>query len=376
MCPRGVGDADDHRGMGRLRWHFMDETCKLTVFIFTFMTKTFPPALFTFAVLAGFGVAATPVQTDMLSGVENFLASLTAEQKAKASFGFDDAERKNWHFIPRVRQGLPLKEMTHEQRLLAQALFASGMSSRGYGKAVSIMSLEAILAEMEKGQTGKAVRDSENYFFSIFGTPSVDQPWGWRMEGHHLSFNFTSTAKDVTVTPSFMGANPGEVRDGARKGIRVMGQEEDLGRELVNSLSSEQRGKALINATAPKDVLNDPARLELTAPEGVPYSEFNEAQRALAERLVREYIGRHRSEVEAAEWERIRSSELAGAAFAWAGGFKAGEPHYYRFQGKNFVIEFDNTQNGANHPHAVWRDRNRDFGVDPLKAHYEKAHKK
>ena len=332
-------------------------------------------ALFALPIFAAFPAPAEPVQSDMLSSVGNFLASLTAEQKSKASFGFDDAERKNWHFIPRVRQGLTMKEMTHEQRLLAHALFASGMSSRGYGKAVSIMSLEAILAEMEKGQSGKAVRDSENYFFSIFGTPSADKPWGWRMEGHHLSFNFTCTGKEATVTPSFMGTNPGEVREGPRKGIRVLGQEEDLGRELVTSLSAEQRTKAVINSTAPKDVVNDPARLDITAPEGLPYSEFNPAQRQLAERLVREYLGRHRPEVEAMEWDRIRSSELAGAAFAWAGGMQPGEPHYYRFQGKNFVVEFDNTQNGANHPHAVWRDRNRDFGVDPLKAHYEKAHK-
>jgi hypothetical protein len=125
-------------------------------------------ALFALPIFAAFSASAEPVQSDMLSSVGKFLASLTAEQKSKASFGFDDAERKNWHFIPRVRQGLTMKEMTHEQRLLAHALFASGMSSRGYGKAVSIMSLEAILAEMEKGQSGKAVRDSENYFFSIF----------------------------------------------------------------------------------------------------------------------------------------------------------------------------------------------------------------
>ena len=364
------------RCTARLLWRFMRKTVRLSGFLIDPMTKLLPPALFTLTVFAAVRLAAAPVQTDMLSGVGNFLASLSPEQKAKACFGLDDAERKNWHFIPRVRQGLTMKEMSHEQRLLAQALFASGMSSRGYGKALSIMSLEAILAEMEKGQSGKAVRDSENYFFSIFGTPAADQPWGWRMEGHHLSFNFTSTGKDVTVTPSFMGANPGEVREGARKGIRVLGKEEDLGRELVNSLGAKQRAKAVINVTAPKDVLNDPSRLDLTVPEGLPYAEFNDAQRALAEKLVREYLGRHRPEIEGAEWERIRSSELAGAAFAWAGGFNTGEPHYYRFQGKNFVIEFDNTQNGANHPHAVWRDRSRDFGADPLKAHYENAHGK
>src|SRR5436190_15398275 len=174
---------------------------------------------------------------EMAAAANNFLSTLTPEQKAKATFGFAGDERTNWHFIPRERKGLPIKEMTQEQRLLAQALLATGLSNRGYAKAVSIMSLEAVLAELENGKAGAPVRDPERYFVSIFGTPGKGA-WGWRVEGHHLSLNFTATDDaPPAMTPSFFGTNPGEVRTGPRTGTRILGTEEDLGRTLVKSLN-------------------------------------------------------------------------------------------------------------------------------------------
>ena len=154
----------------------------------------------------------------MAAAASNLLVTLTPEQKEKASFEYPDGERKNWHFIPRVRKGLTLKEMTHEQRLLAHALLATGLSGRGYAKAVSIMSLEAVLAILEKDKVGGAVRDPENYFVSVFGKPGV-APWGWRVEWHHLSLNFAIPNDDLPVmTPSFFGTNPGAVKSGPRAG--------------------------------------------------------------------------------------------------------------------------------------------------------------
>ncbi|MEK0445608.1 MAG: hypothetical protein RLZZ399_929, partial [Verrucomicrobiota bacterium] len=317
---------------------------------------------------------AHPVEQDMADAAKAFLATLSPEQIQKASFGLEDAERKNWHFIPRKRLGLPLKEMTQEQRLVAHALLASGMSSRGYSKATTVMSLEALLAELEKGQPGKPVRDPEMYFFSVFGSPSAEKPWGWRFEGHHLSFNFTCSGHGASATPSFYGANPGEVRQGPRSGLRVLGRSEDLGRKLILSLNADQQKTAIISPDAPKDILNDPARANMTPSEGINASALDSSQRATLEQIIREYLGNHRPEIETSEWERIQTSGWESISFAWAGSTETGKPHYYRIQGKTFVVEYDNTQNEARHPHAVWRDRDRDFGVDLLKEHYSKSH--
>jgi hypothetical protein len=319
-------------------------------------------------------LSAHPLESEMTEAAQALLATLSPDQRQKATFAFEDNERKNWHFIPRPRLGLPLKEMSQEQRLVAQALLTTGLSSRGASKAFSIMSLEALLAELERGQSGKPVRDPELYFFSVFGTPSSDKPWGWRVEGHHLSLNFACSGQGASATPSFYGTNPGEVRQGPRSGLRVLGREEDLGRKLLGSLSPEQKKQALLSETAPKDILNDPKRDSYTDSEGLPVSAMRPEQVQLLEEILREYLGRHRSEIEAAEWERVHQADWKSVRFAWAGGAERGQGHYYRIQGKTFILEYDNTQNEGNHPHSVWRDRERDFGDDLLKRHYANSH--
>jgi hypothetical protein len=312
---------------------------------------------------------------EMAGAARSFLATLSAEQKAKAVFPFADAERKNWHFIPRERKGLPIKEMSQGQRLLAQALLATGLSARGYQKAVSVMSLEEVLAVLEKDKKGGAVRDPENYYFSVFGEPAGSGTWGWRFEGHHLSFNFVAAnGAVVSTTPSFYGTNPAEVLDGPRKGQRVLAAEEELGWKLVRSLKDDQLKKVMVMAEAPKDVLNDPKRIDFTKPEGVPQSALDgEQQKVLAE-LVREYLSTHRHDVAAADWAKIEKAGLDKVYFAWAGSTEARKPHYYRVQGPTFVLEFDNTQNDANHVHALYRDLENDFGSDPLIQHVKQAH--
>ena len=310
---------------------------------------------------------------EMAAAANNFLAALTAEQKAKTTFDFADVERVNWHYIPRPRKGLPMKEMTQEQRLLAHALLATGLSPRGYGKAVSIMSLEAVLAELEKG--GKVVRDPEMYFVSIFGKPGAAVPWGWRVEGHHLAFNFTASGDGApAMTPSFFGSNPGEVRTGPRTGARILGVEEDLGRALVQSLDDAQRQAAIVLTEAPKEILNDPKRVDPTKPEGIPHSRLNAPQQAQLMRLIREYVFRCRPDVAAEDLAKIEKSGLEKIHFAWAGGVEPGQPHYYRVQGAAFVLEYDNTQNAANHVHSIWRDFSHDFGTDFLGQHVSEAH--
>src|SRR5215207_4772074 len=169
---------------------------------------------------------------EMAAAATNFLAALNPEQQKKATYEFKHDERYNWHFVPRERKGLPLKEMAGEQRALAHALLSSGLSQRGFVSAVTIMSLEQILKELEKG-SGPA-RDPEMYFFTVFGKPGAKETWGWRVEGHHLALNFTVVnGRAAAGGPSFFGTNPGVVRDGPRKGLRVLGAEEDLGRQLA-----------------------------------------------------------------------------------------------------------------------------------------------
>ena len=336
------------------------------------MKLPIPALALSLAILAP--LRAHDASSEMAAAANNFLAALTPDEKVKVAFDFTDTERMNWHFIPRERKGLPIKEMTQEQRLLAQALLATGLSHRGYSKAASIMSLEAVLAEIEKGKAGAPVRDPERYFVSIFGKPGKE-PWGWRVEGHHLSLNFTAAGNAApAMTPSFFGTNPGEVREGPRTGTRILGTEEDLGRALVKSLNDEQRKTAVILAEAPKEILNDPKRVDPTKPEGIPQSKLTSDQQATLMKLIKEYLFRCRPDVAAEDLATIEKAGLDKIHFAWAGGFDLGQPHYYRVQGGHFVLEYDNTQNEANHVHSVWRDFDGDFDMDLLKQHLDGAH--
>lgn len=309
---------------------------------------------------------------EMSEAAAAFLAALTPEQQAKARFQFTDAERENWHFIPRARLDLPIKEMMPAQRALAHALLATGLSQRGYVKAATIMSLEQILYDMEK-QSPK--RDPELYFFSIFGTPGPRGAWGWRVEGHHLSANFTLNDGHVAgVTPSFFGSNPGVVADGPRKGLSPLADEDALGRELVKSLTDEQRKTAVIAEVAPKEIVtSNLRRVNPLSPAGLAAAQMTPPQRALLERIVREFLYRVRPEVADEHWAAIQKTGFDKVAFAWAGGVEPGQGHYYRVQGQTFLLEMDNTQNKANHIHTVWRDFDKDFGGDPLRQHYEQA---
>lgn len=321
-------------------------------------------------------LAAAPA-TEMADAARHFLSALNDDQRSKASFAFDSDERENWHFIPKDRKGLPLKEMIPAQRHLAYALLSTGLSQRGYVKAVTIMSLEQILQEME-GPNRKFPRDPELYYVSIFGAPGETGTWGWRVEGHHLSVNFTiQDGKLAGVTPSFLGTNPAEVRTGARAGLRVLAAEEDLGRELVTLLDEEQRKIAILDTKAPDDIVTLASRqADLGKPVGLPLSRLTPEQQSVAVQLVREYLGRVRGEFAEPEFARIQSAGWDQVYFAWEGSLIRGQRHYYRLHGPTFVFEYDNTQNDANHIHAVWREFHGDFGRDLLAEHLKQAHGK
>jgi hypothetical protein len=310
----------------------------------------------------------------MAETAKAFLASLDPEQRARATFQFQDEERFDWHYIPKERKGLPFKDMNSAQKHLAHALLSAGLSQRGYIKAVSIMSLDEILRILENG-TGP-VRDPERYFFSVFGEPSETGIWGYRVEGHHVSQNFTIVNRKVLAAPTFFGANPAEVREGPRKGLRVLGREEDLGRAFIQSLTPEQKKTAIVSADAPGEILTGPMRkAALTGqPSGIAASKLTAQQRTVLQNLLDEYCNNLPEEV-----AQVREDQIKKAAgnlyFAWAGGEQVGQPHYYRIQSAAFLIEYDDTQNGANHIHTVWRDFEGDFGLDLLKEHYQTSHR-
>ena len=321
-------------------------------------------------------LGSTPVE-DMTDAANHFLSALTPEQKAKATFGFGDEERSNWIFVPHDRKGLPVKEMTAVERHLTYALLASGLSQRGTMKATTIMSLEQVLQDME-GPKRTFPRDPELYYVSIFGTPDAKGTWGYRIEGHHLSLNMTITDGHFAAgSPLFMGTNPAEVRVGPRAGLRVLAAEEDLARTLVQSLDAAQKTNCIISEKAPDDILTlNKQRAELNDPAGLPVSKMTPKQAALVDQIIREYTGRLRSELAAADAIKIAKAGKGKIVFAWAGGTEKGQKHYYRLLGPTFLLEYDCTQNDGNHIHSVWRDFQGDFGRDVLAEHLKSDHAK
>jgi hypothetical protein len=303
----------------------------------------------------------------------HFLDSLTPEQKAAATIPFDSDERETWFYTPVPRKGLQLREMSPYQKRLATALLASGLSQQGFIKAETIMSLEDVLRQMEKDDGER--RNPEKYYFSIFGTPSDSKPWGFRVEGHHVSQNFTIMGGKVADTPSFFGSNPREVREGPRKGLRVLAQEEDLARNLMESLSPEEQKIAIVDKEAYKDILTTNSRQAALKgqPSGLSASKMTDKQFGLLTDLLNMYADNMPEQMAAARMERVKAAGK-NIYFAWAGVVEFGGPHYYRVQSPTFLVEYDCTQDKANHIHSVWRDFNGDFGMDVLKEHYKTSH--
>lgn len=304
------------------------------------------------------------------------IQSLDGQQQEKALYKFDDEERKNWHFVPKVRGGLPLREMQDQQKQLTMQLLQTALSDQGIEKAEGIFQLERVLQELENLPYENDRRNPELYYVAFFGVPGGDTPWGWRFEGHHLSLNFSSVDQALSITPAFMGSNPAIVRSGTYEGTQVLKAEQELGRELVHLLSPEQAGKAILPDPAPADIFTFvQQKVELDEYAGLPVREFTGAQRAKLETLLGVYLNNMKAEIAAEQWEKLQNSGLEKLYFAWMGGTEPGDPHYYRIHGPTLLIEYDNVQNGNNHIHTVWRDLTNDFGEDILRAHYAHGHK-
>ena len=316
--------------------------------------------------------------TEIADAVRRWLDDLDADQRARASFPFTSAERFVWAYTPGDRAGLPIADMTPLQRASAMATLDAALSARGAREVRAIIDLETILGELER-QSGRRheLRDPERYWFSVFGDPGVTESWAWRIGGHHVAIEFTMADGEVVgSTPSFLGANPATVPNGPTADGRAIDGEESLARALLASFTPEQRAIAVVDPVAPPDILSGTRRLAdvRAIPSGIRHEQLDEAQAAGLEGLVRHYLGRARPEVAEAEWARVVDGGLSPVTFAWAGPDDPGRGHYYAIRGPVFVIEYDNTQNGANHIHSVWRDLTNDWGEDRLAAHYRAAH--
>ncbi len=314
--------------------------------------------------------SAAAVFKEVLTSTNNFLGSLDAQQRQAAVFPFNSDERLNWHYVPKERLGLPIKQMDPNQKDLALSLLKTLLSQQGFETVETIRDLEDVLKAIEGGKGPN--RDPEMYFITVFGEPSEKTNWGIRFEGHHLSMHWTVVdGKIVSTFPQFLGANPADVKEGPKKGTRALGVEEDLGRKLVTSLDEKQRAEAVLQQAVPADVITGASReAAIEGNSGLAYSAMNADQQGILISLIQVLANVQRPEFAEQRLARLRDAGMDAIKFAWIGGVEKGEKHYYRVQGPTFVIEYDNTQNDANHIHVVWRDFKGDFGGDVLKEHY------
>lgn len=310
------------------------------------------------------------VQTDPASA---FLSSLDENQKAKTQYDFNSQDRHRWHYLPATsvaRPGIALLALDAKQKQLVFDLLKSNLSTSGYEKTLKIIDLENVLAGIDKDANR---RDPEKYHIAFYGDPK-EKVWAWSFQGHHIAYHFTISGDQVSLVPRFLGANPAMIKEGKRKGERTLQEEEDLGFELINDLSDAQKKLAIISTTAYPDVVTaNSIEVGQLTPIGIKIQELNENQKGTLQTLIKEYLSVMPDDLASHRLNRLREEDMEEIRFAWAGGFELGTPHYYRIQGKTFLIEFDNTQTNSNHIHTVWRDFKGDFGRDLINEHYQNA---
>jgi Protein of unknown function (DUF3500) len=358
-------------------------------------TPDLPPVV---APVAGqqHGLALTPdyVGATLITfGAMMLYDALSREQQDRLVQPFGSPQRRHWNFLPepgRGRHGVPLGELTHAQVMLVHRLIASAHSPEAYARVLSAFALEHVLREIDQPRLGHVAyefRDPGNYYLTFFDVPRPDATWGWRLVGHHVSLNVTVLGQDrFTVTPMLIGAEPGRFGP-----LRPMAEEEDLAFELLDSLDADERAQAVIHTLSPPDfatrcvpeigdvelpalhgdarrdaIITDAdreaLRFELHRPRGLPAGEMSASSRALFDALLHVHVSRIAPVAYAAEMERIAAAGVDAIHFAWAGELTAAGGHYYRLHGPVTLVEFNNTEGGANHVHSVWRSPERDFG--------------
>ncbi|MBS1669444.1 MAG: DUF3500 domain-containing protein [Bacteroidetes bacterium] len=317
---------------------------------------------------------------ESVKAAKDFIGLLNADQKSKALFPFDGDERYQYHYVPIERKGITFNEMNEAEKAAAFHLLQTCLGNEALQKTKEIMQLENVLKALEQRKPDDHFRDAGNYHISIFGIPANNTIWGWRFEGHHVSFNFSFDKKKlVSGTPGFLGSNPAIVLSGPQKGTQVLKDEEEMGFGMLHSLSSDQRKRAIVDTLAPADIVTFQNRVAMIEhPTGILYSELNPEQQQKLLGLINLYIHRFTKLFADDMLKEITAAGLENLRFAWAGYTDPviGKGAYYRVQGPTVIIEYDNTQNNANHVHSVVRDLKHDFGGDELLEHYKQSHAK
>jgi hypothetical protein len=308
---------------------------------------------------------------DPLILAQQLLNSFDTAQKEILCFPFDDPAKTRWHYLPHssfTREGLPLSEMNDEQVKQTYALLESYLSESGYNQMEQIIGLENYLAAVEKNPVK---RDPTKYYLAFYGSPQRDSIWAWSFEGHHISLNFTIGPKAISFAPAFWGSNPGVLLNGPEKGKIVLKHDHNLGLELVNALSSAQLAQALISSQTYGEILTSNQK-EVVAFQnnGIAYGQLNTSQQKIVRKIIDHHLERMEKEVAKKAAQQLEQESWEAVTFSWAGKMKKLSAHYYRIQGKGFLIEYDNSQNEANHIHVVWREFDGDFGKDLIREHY------
>ncbi|MCW3090176.1 MAG: hypothetical protein JWP81_1245 [Ferruginibacter sp.] len=316
---------------------------------------------------------------DMVGKANAFIRQLDDAQRVKALYPFDTTERYRFNYVPLDdRKGISVNELNATQRAALMDLLKTCLSEQTLKKVNDIMQLDNILKELEHRKAEDHYRDPGKYFITIFGIPSSSTIWGWRFEGHHVAFHFSADKNQLVAgTPGFLGANPAIVLSGPQKNKEVLKEETDRGFTLLHALSPEELKKAITDTIAPGEIVTGASRSAMIGhPVGIRYNELSAAHQQLLLQLLNGYIHRYTTLFAQAMLKEIQAAGLENLWFTWAGSTEhvLGKPYYYRIQGPTIIIEYDNSQNNANHIHTVIRDLKNDFGGDLLLEHYRKSH--
>ncbi len=335
------------------------------------------------------------VASSCASAASRWIESLDAEQRKLAVWSFDEAKRRDWHYLNNLppiymrKEGLAFKAMSSGQRILGHQLMRCGLSSQGYQKATGIMILESIgWGQLpDKGiEAAKKLSDTvgtmDAYWLAVFGDPTSGQPWQWQMEGHHVALNFTFVGDAVAVTPTFLGTRPNVILEGEYAGWHALGYEKTRAFDLLTSLSPAQLSKAVIADEVANNIFTDPERLDVfDSFAGLPARDMDAQQQALLWRVIYEYVLNYEHEISQQRLAEIEADGIENIYFAWMGPTDTGSAIYYRIHGPGILIEFDHGLNvrapklgsDPNHIHSIVRVPGGDFGDDLLRRHYEES---
>lgn len=334
--------------------------------------------LLALALLVGLSVYADEAADagPFVEAVSSFMEALPNDElRDVVSFDLDGEEREAWHFIPKDRIGLHLRDLDEAGQARFMALVKSLFSEEGFATVEQIRNLESVLKVIE-GEGAAFDRNPLLYTVAVFGAADVQKPWGLRYEGHHLSFNWTfAGGKVISSSPEFMGSNPAVVLSGPQKGLHTLGERKKMGLALLESFDEKQRGVAVIGEKAPSDIVTSSDRVAaIEGNYGLKFGEMTELQQRFVMELLTAFASTQREDVAKARLGAVQAEGMQNLTFAWMGDTTGAKGHYYRIQGPSFVAEYDNVQNGANHIHTVWRDFDGDFGRDVLKEHHAHGH--